>query len=206
MTDKLGKIFGGGSRVKMLRLFLSNPETFFVTEEVSKRTKVYLDLTMKELKELFQAGFLKKKPITVEKKIKEKREILIKKVRTVAWRLNPMFDYIEPLNNLLFGSGILKRGDLVKKLKDSGNLNLVVVAGVFMGDESSRADLLIVGDDIDKKILDSVIKNIEAEIGHELRYGVFDTEDYKYRLTVYDKFVRDVLDFPHEKILNRLDS
>ena len=206
MKDVLGKIFGGSGKVKMMRLFLSNPETFYSTDEVSKKTKTYLELTEKELKNLLEAGFLKKKPTIVEKKIKESRKIVLKKVRAVAWKLNPTFDYIEPIKNLLFGTGIFKRDDVIKKLKDTGKLKLIIVAGVFMGSENgSTADLLVVGDKIDRRALDNAVKVMESEIGHDLRYSVFDTEDFRYRLTVYDKFVRDILDFPHEKILNDLD-
>ena len=28
------------------------------------------------------------------------------------------------------------------------------------------------------------------------------TEEYKYRISMYDKLVRDVLDFPHKKIID----
>ena len=43
---------------------------------------------------------------------------------------------------------------------------------------------------------------LEAEIGKELAYAVFDTPDFLYRANMYDKLVRDVIDFPHEKVLD----
>ena len=41
---------------------------------------------------------------------------------------------------------------------------------------------------------------MEAEIGSELVYAIFDTKEFTYRLNMYDKLVRDILDFPHEVI------
>ena len=34
-----------------------------------------------------------------------------------------------------------------------------------------------------------------AELGRELRYASFTTEDFKYRVGVYDRLIRDVFDF-----------
>ena len=45
------------------------------------------------------------------------------------------------------------------------------------------------------------IRKLEAEIGMELAYTVFDTKEFIYRLNMYDKLVRDILDYPHEVIL-----
>ena len=45
------------------------------------------------------------------------------------------------------------------------------------------------------------IRKLEAEIGTELVYAIFDTKEFLYRLSMYDKLVRDILDFPHEVIL-----
>ena len=45
------------------------------------------------------------------------------------------------------------------------------------------------------------IRKLEAEIGAELVYAIFDTKEFIYRLNMYDKLVRDILDYPHEVLL-----
>ena len=50
------------------------------------------------------------------------------------------------------------------------------------------------------------MKIIESEIGKELRYAYFSTEDFQYRLSMCDKLTRDILDYPHKKILNKLGA
>ena len=52
-----------------------------------------------------------------------------------------------------------------------------------------------------KSKIEEEIRKLEAEIGTELKYSVFDTKDFIYRLNMYDKLVRDILDFPHEVLL-----
>ena len=82
-------------------------------------------------------------------------------------------------------------------------MSLLLAAGIFINDPKSRLDLLIVGDRLKKGILEKIVKSIEADIGKELSYAVFDNADYVYRLSMYDKLVRDVLDFPHEVIIDK---
>ena len=83
-------------------------------------------------------------------------------------------------------------------------MKLIVLAGVFLQQEDSRVDILIVGDEVKKKAVENTLRSIEAEVGKELSYALFETPDFLYRLSVYDKFVRDILDFPHEKIMNKI--
>ena len=51
-----------------------------------------------------------------------------------------------------------------------------------------------------KSKIEEEVHKLEAEIGTELVYAVFDTKEFVYRLNMYDKLIRDILDFPHEVI------
>jgi len=62
-----------------------------------------------------------------------------------------------------------------------------------------------VGDNLKRGAIDSVVRGIEAELGKEIIYSVFETDDFKYRLSMFDKLIRDILDFPHQKIVDRLN-
>jgi hypothetical protein len=52
-----------------------------------------------------------------------------------------------------------------------------------------------------KNKIEEVVRKLEAEIGTELVYAVFETKEFIYRLNMYDKLIRDILDFPHEILL-----
>jgi predicted nucleotidyltransferase len=75
-----------------------------------------------------------------------------------------------------------------------------LISGVFIKSKESRVDLLIVGDKMKKSKVEEEIRKLEAEIGTELIYALFDTKEFSYRLNMYDKLVRDILDFPHEVV------
>jgi hypothetical protein len=109
-----------------------------------------------------------------------------------------------PLQNFLINVEPLKPAEIIRRLGKLGPMKLIITSGVFIQDKESRVDLLVVGDHIKKASLENVIKTLEAEIGKELRYAYFTTEDFKYRLSMFDKLIRDILDYPHRKILNKI--
>ena len=77
----------------------------------------------------------------------------------------------------------------------------MLVSGVFIHNKDSRADILIVGDGLKKNLIEAAVKGLEAEIGKELSYAMFETQEFLYRINMYDKLVRDVLDYPHERLI-----
>ena len=120
--------------------------------------------------------------------------------------LNEQFPYLQALRNFLINSTPLAQNEIMKRLAPAGALKLVIVAGVFIQNWDSRVDILIVGDKINDRKLDTAIRSLESEVGKELRYVVFPTKEFQYRLNVYDRLVRDVLDYPHQTVVDRLGS
>ena len=94
--------------------------------------------------------------------------------------------------------------EIVKKISRTGHIKLILTSGIFLHDKDSRVDILIVGDHIKQAKLLVVMHSLEAELGKELRYAAFETADFQYRLSIYDKLIMDILDSRNEKILNKL--
>ena len=177
----LSKILGNGARVKIMRLFLLNKGKGFAVKDVIKRSRVNPDLVRRELKLLSAVNFIKK--------------------RGSGWSFNALFKYREEFEELLVRSDTLNTQSILDKFKKAGQVKLVIISGVFIKNHESRVDLLIVGNKLKKGKIEEGIKKIEAEIGVELVYAVFETKEFLYRLNMYDKLVRDILDYPHEVIL-----
>lgn len=180
----LGKILGNPARVKIMRLFLLNRGKGFVAKDVVKRSRVSQPIVRKELKLLSTVGFIKKRSSTAPE-----------------WYFNPSFKYGEEFQNLLLSSDTLSKQTILNNFKKVGKVKLLIVSGVFIKNHDSRVDLLIVGDKMKKSKIEEGIKKIEAELGTELVYAMFETKEFLYRLNMYDKLVRDILDYPHEVVL-----
>lgn len=199
----MARLLGSVSRVKIIRLFLLNPGEVLLFAAVCRRAKVSGNSGRREIKLLKAIGFIRPRSdyfATVAKNKKGKP----KKKRISGWKLNETFPLMLGLKNFILDTVPLSKDQLLKKLQKAGRLKLVILAGIFGEENSSRVDILAVGDGLKRGILERAIKDIEAEVGKELTYAAFSTQDFLYRLGMYDKFIRDILDYPHEKILDKL--
>ena len=194
----LAKLFSSEALVKILRLFLMNKQIGFENKDVTKHCRIKPYSTKTELALLASIGFIEKG--TFFKFIETKKGN--KKKKVTGWFLDPTFPYITQLYDLLITSKSIDKKDLANRIKKTGKVKMLVVAGAFIKDENSRLDILAVGDSINQKKFESVVRGLESEIGKELRYSAFTTSEFKYRLSMYDKLICDVFDFQHEIVFS----
>ncbi len=187
--ETLSKLFGSEAKVKMMRLFLFNPETVFDVADIARRSDENTAKVRKEINLLQKTGLVKHHMTRAGKN---------------GFILNSQFTYLLPLQNFLINIEPLHPKEIVKRIGKLGTIKLLLVAGVFIQNPESRVDILIVGDHIKKAGLEHTIKTLESEIGKELRYAYFTTEDFNYRNGMCDKLTRDILDYPHKTLVNKL--
>jgi len=185
--DPFVKLFGSHSRVKLLRLFLFHPKQLFSQADVMQRAKIKSLEARTELKILTDVGVL--------------RKINGRKVR---FGIDEKFPYLEALQQMLL-YGPLRGNDIYERVRRSGVIKLIVLAGMFVGEFDRRIDVLVVGDRIRERHLATAMKNLEADIGREIHYATFATDDFLYRMTISDRLLRDVFDYSHRIAFNKLD-
>ena len=181
----LGKILGSPARVKLMRLFLQNRAKVYRTKDIQKHSRVTPNVLSRELRLLSSVGFIKR--------------------RGGEWSLNPSFRYANELEELLINTDTLDTDAVLDTLKSSGRVKLIIVSGIFLKNRDTRIDLLVVGDNLKRGRIETGVRKMEAEIGAELTYAIFDTKEFIYRLNMYDKLIRDILDFPHTVLLRSKD-
>ena len=184
MYKSVSHIFGGEAKVKVMRLFIFNPGNIFTPKDVSNRAQERSSRARRELNILSKAGLIKR--------------------RGKGFTLNPAYIYLPAIENFLIDAAPITEQEIIKKLSRAGVLKLVLISGIFFHSHDTRADILVVGDHLSQARLNSAMAAIEAELGKELRYAVFETVDFQYRLGIYDKLIRDILESPHKKIVNKL--
>ncbi|MBU1292608.1 hypothetical protein KJ819_00905 [Patescibacteria group bacterium] len=186
--DPLARLFGTPARLKLLRLFLFNDDTAFSVPEALFRAKAAKDVGKKEIALLLACGILRKK--------------LAKQGTTYA--ADKRFAHYDELKTFLRTTTDVSDTYLLSALKKAGSLKLVTLTGLFTGVIESKIDLLVVGDKLEEKPLASAVHALEAELGRELRYASFSTEEFRYRLGVYDRLLRDVFDYPNRTVIDKL--
>lgn len=198
----LADLFGSKNRVKILKFFLFNNEHPYSKEDVSSLAKIPSRDIIRELNMLLKIGLIQKKSFF--KEFKDGRSGKVKKKRVPGYKTDPSFEYMRALQQLLIKSVPLDEGRIKQQLQKAGKINLIIVSGVFIQEDDATLDLMIVGDKLKDGILKQGIHTIESELGSQLRYAIFSTSDFKYRLSMYDRLIRDVLDYPHQKVLDRI--
>lgn len=186
--DSLAKLFGSAARVKLLRLFLFNDDLAFLATDAAFRARLSKDVARKELTQLVSAGILKKKAGK----------------SPVAYMADKRFSHYDALKVFLRTTTDVSDTAIISSLKKAGTVKLVVLSGLFTGALESKVDVLIVGDRLEERPLATAIHALEAELGREIRFACFSSEQFKYRLGVYDRLLRDVFDYPNRVILDRI--
>jgi len=192
MSDTLQKLFGGASRLKLLRLFLFNPKLTFTVKEAAERAQIKPAEARREFAMFAQIGLIKK----------GRRGAPAAGAR---YQLASDFEYTLGLQNLLLNTAH-QSGELYNRIRRTGSIKFMVIAGVLSGEwEESRLDLFVVGERLNDRKLKEQVKKIESELGKELRYAALSTDQFFYRLQMNDHLVKDVFDYPHTIVHDKLN-
>ncbi len=198
MTDPLAILFGSQARVKLLRFFLFNPTQDFSFDDISRRAKLVRRTARTELNALERAEVIKKKVIFGMHKTKDT------KVRMQGYSLNAKFPQLPSLQTFLFETAPINGTTVLKHVRKIGPLDFVACAGIFMRDFDRRIDLLIAMKKLNEGKVEVAIRALEAELGIEIRYATFTAEDLLYRVGMYDKLTREVFDYPHQIVIDKI--
>jgi hypothetical protein len=186
--EPLAKIFGSPARLRLLRLFLFNQNVGFTLATIATRTKLSPEAVRRELSDLLESDLIRKKGARASAK----------------YQVNPRFEHLAPLDTFIRETTSVRPQDIVTALKRAGTLRLVALSGLFTGQLEPQVDLLIAGDHLEERVLAAVVRSLEAELGREIRYASFPTADFRYRRGVYDRLLRDVFDYPHRILLDKI--
>jgi predicted transcriptional regulator len=184
----LEQLFDSLVKVRLLKLFLRNKGQSFTLQEIAKRIKSNSSACQRQIRKLESIKF-------INSRVKNGKK---------HYSVNRDFDFYNELRTLVLKSSPTSKEKILKRLRSLGRINLAILSGIFINVENARVDFLIVGDNIKKKNLSSFLRDLEAEVGREIDYVILSTEDFKYRHDMFDRFIRDVLEKPHEKLINKL--
>ena len=180
-TMPLEKLFGSKTRAKLLALFFDNPDKNYYVREITRVIGEQINSVRRELTNLSTLGLVKtenyenklyysanmKHPFA--KPMTEIFSYLIGSVEDVEVVRDVWADYIRPVANLI---------------------DAVLVTNRLVGQDG--IDLLIIGNDEARK-LTRWAEVVEKREGKPLNYVILSKEEYIYRKSVRDRFLRNVM-------------
>ena len=191
-ADSIKKLFGSYTRVKLLNLFLNNPQESYYVREITRLIDEQINSVRRELNNLEDIGLVQK----------------TEKDRKVYYQLGTESGLLRPLNIIFCSQGLddseddgstVDWFDEIAGIKSS--LRVLITTGAFLGDETAEVDMILVGDNTRNKI-SGWAQKIEKRFGQNLRYVIFDQRDFEYRLTAKDVFLSRLLSAKYEVVFN----
>ena len=188
MSEILETLFGSRIRVRLLRFFLLNQEGEYLMSEIAKRNMIAGPQVKKELNELKKIKFIDERS-----KKNEKR-----------YTINPKFYFLPEMASLMAKANASPQCKSLAKIKNIGDVKLFLTSGIFINNPKSKADMILVVNNINRSRLKNVIQSLEAEIGREISFMLMNGDEFKYRLDMLDRFILEFLEGPHEEVINKI--
>ncbi|MDP3986107.1 MAG: winged helix-turn-helix domain-containing protein [Candidatus Veblenbacteria bacterium] len=185
----LEQLFGSRTRVKLLRLFLTNPTVPFYVREISRKVDEQLNSVRRELANLNHLG-------VVEVSSEQDKKY---------YRLNTGFVLAAELKAVLLKSQLLMEQDLVRRIRELGKVKYLALTGMFTGAKQSPTDVLVVGK-VDRSLLLRVIERFQREVGKEVNYTLLSAREYNERRGLGDKFLLSILNSPQMVVVDELNE
>ncbi|EKE12079.1 MAG: putative transcriptional regulator [uncultured bacterium] len=188
MSEILDSLFGSKSKTRILRFFLLNSEKEFTVAEIALKNMLSTPSARKEINELKKIKFLSEKT----------------KKGSKYYVLDPQFHFYQELKNLFAKSTSSPQCKSLARLKNIGDVKLALVSGIFINHPKSKADMVLVANNVSRSKLKSVMNSLEAEIGKEVSFVLMNSEEFKYRLDMLDRFLLDFVEDTHVELIDKI--
>lgn len=196
MDKSIEALFGSKTRVKLLNLFLTNPEKSFYVREITRLIDEQVNSVRRELKNLEDNKIVKS---TTED-------------RKLFYGINQRFKYYIPLRAIFAGAEVSENnptqssddlshswGERIAKVKNL--VQVFVISGVLVEGAESNIDMLLVGNN-NNNALSEWAKEIEKSEGRELNYVILSMEDFYYRYTTRDTFISGIFSDEYRVVID----
>src|SRR3989344_710863 len=150
-------LFESKTRIKILKFLYRNFPKHYSSREITAHTQEDSAYIRRELNRL--------------------AEIHLVENKKSAFGLNQSFEYFTELRDLILKSPSSEKQELVGRINKLGKIKIAVISGVFLDKELNdplAVDLFLVHDYLDKRKFTQFLKNLEAEIGTEIRFAAMD--------------------------------
>ena len=194
------QLFGSKTRVKLLKLFFSNPNRSFYVREITRKVEEQINSVRRELANLLSLGLItsdstnNKLYYEVNQKYEhyEALHSMFSEAPKAKMKTNKKDKAVETSEQAAEEIDTESQHKIVElpeaqKWDGAGNLSGIAYTGVYTRDQSSGVDILLIGDAVISKV-ESVIVGLEKEKNVELRYALIEEEEWRYRGQVRDKF------------------
>ena len=170
------QLFGSKTRVKLLKLFFSNPNRSFYVREITRKIDEQINSVRRELANLLSIGIISSEDNN----------------NRLYYEVNQKYEHYKALASI-FGAGqtvtsSTKNEASSEDITKIGNVEFAAMTGQFTRDDTIQVDLVVVGD-VNQAKLNRYVSELEAKENKEVRYVLLDPKEYMYREEINDRFL-----------------
>ncbi|MBN1262859.1 MAG: hypothetical protein JW991_00720 [Candidatus Pacebacteria bacterium] len=169
-------------RVKLLEIFLSQPEEMFHVRGLVRLASEEINAVRRELSRLEKFGLVKKEP---------------RGNRLYYWVNKDHFLYGDLLSIIAKTTGLGR--EIIKNKNKLGKINYVMFSGRFVRElerkRENEVDLLVVGQVVLPELA-KLVREEESSRGREINYSVMNKEEFIFRKKRRDPFILSILAGP----------
>lgn len=188
MFQDISFLFKSPLRAKLVAYFVRQPNEWGKAADVASVVGTTKESVARELAQLLRFGILLSR----------------KQGKVTSYRINELDDLFIPLSQFV---GVVTNPtdkEIISSFKGIRGVVLIVAAGLLATETKSPLELLIVTKNADDKKIDKAVRKLETYAAVPLRYTILDEEEYHDRRQAYDRLLRDVFEYGHRIVLDKL--
>lgn len=208
------QLFGSKTRVKLLKLFYSNPNRSFYVREITRKIDEQINSVRRELSNMLSLGLITSDSndnklyyeVNQDYEHYDALESMFSseamqdtkdaepttktntenKKKVVSTKSETRKNDKQPASKPAPKDDVIELPE-AKQWEKVGNVAGIAYSGAYTRDESAGVDIVVIGDVVVNKV-EAVIVELEKEKKRELRYAVMEADEWGYRRQVRDKF------------------
>lgn len=93
--------------------------------------------------------------------------------------------------------------ELFSAIKKLGNVEAAFLSGLFVAQPKLPVDILLVGK-VSAQHLEDFLANCQHMMKQEINYTVMSPQEFRERRNTFDRFIKDIFDYPHLIVVDKI--
>lgn len=180
-------ILSSNQKSALLAFLMIAPDRYFSVLELAKRIGLSTTTVSTLLTQFSRDGLVKS---TARAKAK-------------VYAFNPKHHLAGDMQVWLKKHGHKYEDELYTSLQKVGEIKAAFLSGIFSGQPQLPVDILIVGK-VNLPKLDKFLQQCGKMMGTEINYSIMSEDEFKIRRNTFDRFIKDIFDYPHIVVLDKI--
>ena len=187
--ETLHRIVESRKKTLLIGFLLLAPQRSFTARELGKRLGMGGSTVTRELNDLVRKGMAK----------------TFSKHNKAYYIIQPRHRLLADIQPSLVKHQRKYEDELFASILKLGRIRAAFLSGIFTGHPELPVDILLVGK-VNLVRLQKFLDAAKAVMGNEINYSVMSEDEFRMRRDTFDRFIKDVFDYPSLTVVDHMTS